>query len=264
MAFYYLCILIFGMIVGSFLNICIYRIPKGKSIVTPPSHCTKCGKRLKALDLIPVFSFLFLKGRCRYCEARIPVRYLFVESTTAVVFLLIFYRYGLTIEFLAMAYLMSILIIVFFIDIKHRIIPNELVVAGLIGAVPIIAYNIFKPVKIYEDDRWWSPLLGILPGCGFLFLIAVIGFIIYKTDDAMGMGDVKIFAPIGIFLGWKLCIIALVISILLGGVLGLVLIIAKVKERRDTIPFGPFIVIGTFVTIMWGHSILDWYIGRLG
>ncbi|MGI6778179.1 MAG: prepilin peptidase [Acetivibrionales bacterium] len=256
----HLFVIAFGLITGSFLNVCIYRIPEGESIIKPSSHCIKCGKKLKAADLIPVFSYLLLRGKCRYCKVDISPRYVLVEIVTAAVFLLLFIKYGLSMDFIAMAYLMAILIAVFFIDLRHKIIPNELVAAGLIGSVPVIAYNIFEPLKIYSDARWWAPLLGILPGCGFLFMVASAGFLLYGSDDAMGMGDVKIFAPIGLFLGWKMCIIALLLSIITGGVSGIILVAAKVKGRRDTIPFGPFIVLGTLIAIMWGENILGWYL----
>lgn len=263
MTIYYVLVFLFGLLSGSFLNVCIYRIPEGKSIAYPPSHCTNCSTRLKALDLIPVFSFLFLRGRCRYCGTRISARYPFVELLTAIVFTVLFHRYLFSVEFFAFLFLMALLIAVFFIDIDHRIIPDELVIAGLAGGAAVILYNFFKPFGIYGDRQWWNPLLGSITGSGILFLVAVIGLIIYKSDDAMGMGDVKLFAPIGIFLGWKMCLLALFLSILAGGLSSLVLILLNKKKRKDTIPFGPFIVAGTLATILWGWDILYWYINRL-
>ena len=165
---------------------------------------------------------------------------------------------------MAAAYIMSILIAVFFIDARHKIIPNELVLAGLVGAVPLMLYNAFNPLEFYGYSKWWSPFLGMLPGTGFLFLVALAGLVIYGSDEAIGMGDVKIFAPIGIFLGWRLCTVALLVSIIAAGASGAVLLASGARKRRDTVPFGPFIVIGTFVAFMWGQKILEWYIGRLG
>lgn len=263
MSVYYIIIFVFGLLIGSFLNVCIFRIPQEKSIAFPPSHCQSCGTRLKPLDLVPVFSYLFLKGRCRYCGTGISARYPLIELLTGFIFIMLFKRFNLTFDFVLYSYLMSILIIVLFIDLDHKIIPDELVVSGLIGAAVTVVYNIFFPMPIYGSSSWWAPLLGVIPGSGFLFLIAVIGFAIYKTDDAMGMGDVKIFAPIGIFLGWKMCTIALLASILLGGIFSLFLMTVNIKKRKDTIPFGPFIVIGTFITLLWGGNILNWYISRL-
>jgi len=259
----YVEVFILGLIIGSFLNVCIYRLPLEQSIIKPPSHCINCGTRLELLDLVPVLSYIFLKGKCRHCGVKISAKYPAVELLTALLFTLLFYKYSLSIYFIAAIYITAILIAVFFIDYEHKIIPDELVIAGLVGGIILVIYNIFNPIWIYGDRNWWNPLVGMVTGSGFLFIVALIGLIIYKTDDAMGMGDVKIFAPIGIFLGWKMTILALTISIFLCGIISLSLIITRLKSRQDAIPFGPFIVIGTFVTLMWGWDILNWYIARL-
>lgn len=261
MAIAYVSIFLFGLIIGSFINVCIYRIPLGKSIVAPPSACTSCGERLTAPDLVPVLSYVFLKGRCRHCGAPISPRYPLIELLTAGIFIVLYMKYGFTIPFIAFAFLMIILISVFFIDIDHRIIPDELVIVGIIGGIALLGYNIFKPLtEVFGDGKWWTPVAGFFSGSGFLLMVALLGLLIYKTDDAMGMGDVKLMAPIGLFLGWKLCLTALFISVILAGVSSLVLILLRIKKKKDTIPFGPFIVTGTFLTIMWGWDILFWYI----
>jgi leader peptidase (prepilin peptidase) / N-methyltransferase len=259
----YLIVCAFGLVIGSFLNVCIYRLPREESVVAPPSHCTGCGTRLKTLDLVPVFSYTFLKGKCRYCGAGISVRYPLIELLTAAVFAAVFYRYSVSMEFIAAAYLMAILIAVFFIDLEHKIIPDQLVIAGLVGALLVTVYIYFKPISIFGEESWLKHLLGLLPGSGVLLLIAVIGLIIYKTDDAMGMGDVKIFAPIGLFLGWKLCLLVLMLSIVIAGVTSVVLMVTDLKKRKDTIPFGPFIVLSSFIAILWGTSIISWYINSI-
>ncbi len=260
----YIFIFIFGLVLGSFINVLVYRVPEGKSIIAPPSACPACGKRLSPLDLIPVFSWLLLRGKCRYCHASISPRYLLVEILTGAAVTGLFLRFGVSVAFIAFTYLLVLLIAVFFIDIDHRIIPNELVLAGLAGGVLLLVYNILSPGRlIYGDDQWWTPLAGILSGSGVLLLVAVIGMLVYKTDDAMGMGDVKLLAPIGMFLGWKLCLAALFFSIILAGVSSIVLIIARIKKKKDTIPFGPFIVIGTYLCIILGWDIINWYIGML-
>lgn len=257
----YIFIVIFGLFMGSFINVCIYRLPAGKSIVSPPSYCPGCGARLKPFDLIPVFGYMFLRGRCRYCRMPISPRYPAVELLTAAVYTALYAKLGLSPAFAAAGYLMTILLIVFFIDIDHRIIPDELVVAGLCGGAAVFVCNIFYPgVMIFGDGRWWTPLLGMLPGSGVLFAVAILGSIIYKTDDAMGMGDVKLMAPVGMFLGWRLCLAALFISILVAGVSSIMLMLLRIKKRKDTIPFGPFIVMGTFLTIMWGWNLLGLYL----
>jgi leader peptidase (prepilin peptidase) / N-methyltransferase len=258
--YYAVVVSLFGIIIGSFLNVCIYRLPKGESIITPPSHCGNCGRRLGVLDLIPILSYVFLRGRCRTCKAGISIRYPAVELLTGLVFLSLYLKYNLTVNFVSSAFIMAILIAVFFIDIDHRIIPDELVIAGLVGGVLLVLYNIFKPVWIYSDRAWWNPLLGILVGSGFLLLVAFAGLLIYKTDEAMGMGDVKILAPIGIFLGWRMTLISLFITIIMSGIIGIILIVFKIKDRKSTIPFGPYIVVGTFITLMWGWDLLNIYL----
>ncbi len=256
-------IFIFGLVIGSFINVLIYRIPQGKSIVSPPSACRSCGSRLALQDLIPVLSYVLLGGKCRHCAERISARYPLVELITAVIFIALFYKFGLTAPFFAFAYLMAILIAIFFIDIDHRIIPNGLVLAGLAGGFAVFVYNCIRPMpEVFADTKWWTPLAGLLPGSAFLLIVAIVGSLLYKTDDAMGMGDVKLMAPVGMFLGWRLCLIALFISVILGGVLSLLLMLTGIKKRKDTVAFGPFIVAGTFTTIMWGWDLLYWYLGR--
>lgn len=253
-------IFIFGLIIGSFLNVCIFRIPQGKSIVSTPSSCPNCGTRLKPFDLIPLFSYLFYFGKCRYCQQKISPRYFLVELVTGLVSVVLFTKYGLTVDFGAFLFLMYLLIGVFFIDLEYQIIPNELVMVGMLGGTMLFFYNLFRPVLIYSDHVWWNPLLGLVSGSGFLLSVAFIGSLLYKNEEVMGMGDVKLFAPIGLFLGWRMTLLALFISVVLGGVSSLLLIILGKATRKSTIPFGPFIVIGVFVTVMWGWDILYWYV----
>ena len=263
MAVTYGIIFIFGLIIGSFINVLIFRIPQGKSIVTPPSACINCGSRLTPQDLVPIFSFIFLRGKCRHCGTRISPRYPLVELITAGIFVVLHYKYGLSVPFFAFAFLMTILIAILFIDIDHRIIPNGLVLIAMTGGLLLFICNILYPMpEVFGDSKWWTPLAGLLPGSGFLLMVAILGSLIYKTDDAMGMGDVKLMAPIGMFLGWKLCLIALFISVVIGGVVSLLLMVTGIKKRKDTVAFGPFIVIGAFTTIIWGWDLLSWYLSR--
>jgi len=173
----------------------------------------------------------------------------------------LFVKYGLTIDFVAFLFLAYILIAVFFIDLDHQIIPNELVITGLIGGAILFVYNLFIPFQIYSDDRWWNPLLGLVSGSGLLLGVSLIGTALYKGDDVMGMGDVKLFAPIGLFLGWRMTLLALFISVVLGGMSSLMLMLLGKANRKSMIPFGPFIVSAVFITIMWGWDILNWYLG---
>ena len=264
-------IFVFGLIIGSFLNVCIWRLPREESVIGGHSHCVHCGKRIRAKDLIPLFSYLFLRGKCRDCGKRISARYALVEFITGLSFVILFLKLGLCFDLFSMMYLVSILIVVLFVDIDHRIIPDELVIAGLIGGAIVFVYNIFAgiytetlpPVLTYGNDTfWWNPILGLIIGSGSLFLVAVLGSLIYKTDDAMGGGDIKIYAPIGLFLGWKLTLVSLFFSVIIGGVIGIILLLVFKVGRKAAIPFGPFIVIGTYVTILWGWDFLIWYFGR--
>lgn len=259
----YIYVAVLGAVIGSFLNVCIYRIPQEESIVKPPSHCMACSSRLKVLDLIPVLSYLFLRGRCRYCAVKISPRYAFVEVLTAIIFILCFWKYGISIEFVASVFLLSILIAVFFTDLDHKIIPNEYVIIGLSGGTLLFLYNLFNRVSFYGDRYWYSPLLGVAVGSGFLILVAITGYLVYRSDEAMGMGDIKIMAPIGLFLGWKLSVVTLLTAVLLGGLVSIVLLLFKVVNRKDTVPFGPFIVTGAFVALLWGWDFIYWYIGMV-
>jgi len=173
---------------------------------------------------------------------------------------LLLYKYKLTVDFFAAAYLMSILIAIFFIDLEHMIIPDGLVLAGLVGGIPLVVYNLFRPIEIYGDRNWWTPLVGMLSGFVVLLFIGLVGLLIYKTDEAMGGGDIKLFAPLGLFLGWKLIIVAFLLSVFSAAIVSVILIITKVKSRKSTVPFGPFIVIGTFITYLYGWEILEWYL----
>lgn len=258
--FWFVFLFVIGLVMGSFYNVVIFRVPEGKSIIKPRSSCGSCGMVLKAADLVPVFSYLFLKGKCRYCKAPISVQYPLVELLSGLMFVVLYLKYGLTLELLFAIFLMSILLTVFFIDLKHQIIPNGLVLTGLIGGAVFFVLRFWYQDAILDGAAWYSPLLAMAVTSGFLFLVGLIGKLIYK-QDAMGMGDVKIFLPIGLFLGLKLSIMALIFSIFIGGITGLILIVTKLKERKSQIPFGPFIVAGTFLALLFGQDILTWYLG---
>jgi leader peptidase (prepilin peptidase)/N-methyltransferase len=255
-------VFLLGLIIGSFLNVLIYRIPEEISIVKPPSNCPKCNTRLKVVDLIPVFSYVFLKGKCRYCGEKVSSRYMLIEILTGAVFAVLFWRFGLSPEFMAFSFLMSILIAVFFIDLDHMIIPNGLVITGLIAGGILFLFNLKYGFDFYQDTSWWNPIVGMFSSSVLLTIIALVGSIIYKSE-AMGGGDLKIFLPIGIFLGWKMALIALFIAVIISGIPSMVLVIIKKANRKTTIPFGPFIVVGTFVTILFGWDILRWYLATL-
>lgn len=252
-------IFILGLVIGCFLTVCISRIPLGQSIIKPPSHCTNCGTRLRPLDLVPVFSYLFLRGRCRYCGTKVSARYPIVELVTAVSFLLLFNRFSISVEFFASAFLTSILICVIYIDWEYKIIPNGIVLISLIGGAVLFFYNIFNPVEFYGDRNIFNPLIGMIVGSGTLLLVAVFGAIAFKTSDAMGMGDIKLLAPIGLFLGWRLTVVSLFISIILAGLASIFLLVINKINRRSTLAFGPFIAVGSFIALVYGWKIIELY-----
>ena len=254
-------ILIFGLVIGCFLNVCIYRIPTKQSIISPPSHCTSCGTRLRPLDLVPVFSYIFLRGRCRYCGERVSARYPMVEGLTAAVFVILYFRFSFSVEFMAAILFSSILICVAFIDFDLKIIPNGLVIAGLLNGAVLFIYNLFYPISMYGDRVWYNPLIGMTSGAGFLLLVAVIGSIVYKSEDAIGMGDVKLLAAVGLFLGWRLTIVALLLAVILAAITSLVLMIFKKLNIKSTVPFGPFIALGAFIAMVYGLNIIEFYLG---
>lgn len=253
---------LFGLLFGSFFNVCIYRIPEGKSIVSPPSACPSCGHRLGFLDLFPVLSWVFLGGKCRYCRVPISPRYALVELLTGCVWLLTYLRHGLTVETLGLIALFSLLLIAFFIDLDHMIIPDEIVIAGLVVGAAIFVYNLFEPFGTFGSRAWYAPLIGMVSASGVLFVIAVIGLLIYKDDGAMGMGDVKIFLPIGLILGWKLALLSLLGAVLIGGLAGAILLLFRLKDRKSAIPFGPFIITSTIVFGLYGDQIIGWYLRK--
>jgi leader peptidase (prepilin peptidase)/N-methyltransferase len=272
---------ILGLLIGSFLNVLIYRIPKQESIVFPGSHCMSCGRNLRWFELIPVFSWIFLRGRCKGCKVRISPRYALVELLTAVLFVLTFLVYGLHPVLPMYLAFIAVLIAVFFIDLDHMIIPNGLVIAGIVLAAGVFVLNIFLSVPIYEYGAWWTPFLGLLPGSVALFLIGSIASLIYtlankraakkktpvkdaesevESVEAIGFGDIKILIPIGLILGWKYCLFAMLIAVITAGLTGVILLTAKIRKRRDEIPFGPFIVLGTIIALLFGQPILSAYL----
>lgn len=246
-----LLIIILGLLIGSFLNVCIYRIPRGESIIYPGSRCTLCGTKLKPLELVPVFSFVFLKGRCQHCGQPISWRYPAVELLTVLLIWLVYRRYGIGLAAIYYALLTCILIVAAFIDMEHQIIPDGLV---LIGCVAGLAFNLMGIGINFLDG-----LYGLIIGAGSLLLVAVFSLFVFRKEG-IGGGDIKFMATIGLYLGWRLTVFALILSVYIGGVVSLLLLTFKIKRRGDYIPYGPFIAIGSFIAMLYGESIINWYI----
>jgi leader peptidase (prepilin peptidase)/N-methyltransferase len=236
-----------GLIIGSFLNVCIYRIPKGESIAYPPSHCTSCGNRIKPYDLIPVVSWIFLKGRCRYCGEKIYVRYTRIELLTGILFVFIYLKYGFTMECLKFLILASFLIVIGMIDFDTTDVYAKTTWTG------IIIGGIFLLIKVYMNLPVKTFIYGAFLGGGLISLIIVI-------TKGMGWGDAEICLLGGLFLGLKLTVLMMGISFVLGGVIGVILILTGKKNRKDYIPFGPFIAVAVVFTSLFGSSIIKLYI----
>lgn len=235
--------LLLGVLIGSFLNVCIYRIPKKQSIAYPPSHCPKCDESLKPVDLLPVISYFLNKGKCRYCGEKISPQYPIVELLNGIIYFILFFKFGLSITFIKYAILTSLLIVISFIDYKLKIISDELIIFGLVIGV---VFNILN-----FSSGFVNGILGLLIGGGIFFIIALLG--------PMGGGDIKLLGVLGFWLGWKNILLITLLSFVIGAIVSVVLVILGVKNRKDTIPFGPFIAIATFISIVFGSQVLTWY-----
>lgn len=245
---------IFGLIIGSFLNVCIYRIPREESISFPPSHCTNCNKKIKWYDLIPVISFMFLKGKCRNCGSKISIRYPLIETLNGILYLILYLQFGITLKALSFMFLVSLLIVVSLIDIDTTDVYFKTSLTGYVGVTLFIAVSYFTGT----DKNFFNNIYGALLGGGFILLIYLL-----SRGRGMGLGDAEICAYCGAFLGLKLTVVMLFFSVVLGGIIGVLLILFKIKSRKDYIPFGPYIALGTLVAIFFGNSIISWYLGGL-
>lgn len=245
-------IFILGLIVGSFSNVCIFRIPRNESIIYPASHCPKCRSNISPKDNIPLLSYILLKGRCRNCKNKISIQYPIVELLTGLIYLIIYLIYSLSIQSLIYIILSSALVIIAFIDLNEQIVPD---VISLPGIVIGFILSFFVPYISFANSA-----LGVVVGGGIILIIGLAGSVIFKKE-AMGGGDVKLAAMIGAFLGWRYIIISLFLGFFLGALAGIVLVLSKIKSREDVVPFGPFIVLGSLITLFWGEQIISWYIG---
>ena len=251
----------FGAVIGSFLNVCIYRIPRNISIVAPRSACPACGKTLTAVELIPLISYVFLRGKCASCRARIPPRYALAELLCGALWVALLWKLTFSFEFICYALLCSIFLAIFFIDLEWMRIPNVLVICAIIPAVALyIRYALFltPPERfrsIYNSVGGAEPLLGLIPGAVFL-IIYIVTALFRGGEGAIGMGDIKLLIPMGVALGLRQNLLAVFIAIMLGGLTGAALIISGKKTRKDPIPFGPFLIAGAYAAIFIPVSII--------
>ena len=248
-----LLVFLIGLAVGSFLNVCTYRLPRKESLLYPPSHCPLCGKLIKWYDNIPLVSFLILKGKCRSCTSPILWRYPLVEGITGALFLFSFISHrpfssALFILLLRDLVFIVFLIPIFFIDLEKQIIPNTL-------SYPLIILGL--PFALVSGS-FLSSLMGVGLGAGLFLVIRIVAFFFLK-QESMGAGDVKLAAGIGSFLGWSQALLSFFLSFLLGAIISVFLLAFHIKRRRDRIPFAPFLVLASFISLYFGSELLRLY-----
>ena len=238
-----------GLAVGSFLNVCMYRLPRGESVVTPPSRCPSCGHRLRWFDNVPVLGWLVLRGRCRSCRTAISPMYPLVEVATAGFFLLQLWQVGWAPLLAVRLLFVSAMIVLFVIDLQHRILPNVITLPGIV--VGLVACLFFEP-------GWRSSLIGVAAGGGVLWAIGEAYFRI-RGEEGMGFGDVKMLAMIGAFLGWQLMLVTLLLASLAGSIIGGTMIAIDRGNMKYALPLGSFLALGAIVATHLGYPLIEWY-----
>jgi leader peptidase (prepilin peptidase) / N-methyltransferase len=237
---------ILGLLIGSFLNVVGLRVPLGKSIVKPRSACTTCKRTLTAIDLIPVISFAIFGGKCKSCGEKISIVYPTIELLTGLLYAYAAYSIGITWELLAALLLISLGMVIIVTDISYMLIPNKIL---LFFAIVIIPIRILTPL-----DPWWDAIVGALVGFFLLYFVAVI------SKGGMGGGDVKLFAVLGIFLGLKGILLTFFLSTFIGAIFGILGLISGKIKRKQAIPFGPYIIVASFIVYFFGEQMMMWYI----
>ena len=243
----------FGAIVGSFLNVCIYRLPIGKSVAWPASGCPHCRRLLSWYENVPVLSYLVLGGRCRTCHEAIGLRYPAIEALTAVMFALAWWEYGPGPLLAARLIFGCALIVLFAIDLEHQLLPNAITLPGI---------GVGFAFSLFTEPGWSASLIGILVGGGVLYGVAEAYYRV-RHEEGLGMGDVKMLAMVGAFIGWKLALLTLMMASLSGTVIGLILIALHKGSLKYALPFGTFLALGAAAAATVGPAILDWYLSLL-
>jgi leader peptidase (prepilin peptidase)/N-methyltransferase len=241
-----------GAIVGSFLNVCIYRLPRGHSIVWPPSACPSCRRHLSWFENVPILGYVLLRGRCRTCRAPIGIRYPAVEVTTALLFAAGWWHYGPGVLLASRLVFGCGLIVLFAIDLEHHLLPNAITLPGI-----AVGFGF----SLVTEPGWLPSLIGILVGGGILYAIAEAYFRI-RREEGLGMGDVKMLAMIGAFLGWQLTLVTLMMASFAGSAIGMLLIAAGRGDMKYALPFGTFLAMGAALAATVGHPLLEWYLGQ--
>jgi leader peptidase (prepilin peptidase) / N-methyltransferase len=241
---------LFGAIIGSFLNVCIYRLPRGRSVVWPASACPGCERQLAWYENIPVIAYLALGGRCRTCGIPISPRYPIVEATTGVLFAAAFWYYGPSALLVSRLVLVCALIVLFAIDLEHHLLPNVITLPGIAVGFAF---------SLLTEPGWISSVIGILLGGGVLYTIAEVYYRV-RHEEGLGMGDVKMLAMVGAFLGWKLTLVTLMLASFSGSIVGLALIVSRRGSLKYALPFGTFLAMGAALAATIGPGVLDWYL----
>ncbi len=266
----HLFVVLFGLVIGSFLNVCIHRIPRGQSVVSPRSRCPQCNHAIRAWENIPLISYAILRGRCSKCRARISWVYPLVEALTAGAFYLLFLKYGFSSPFWLNAVFFSLLIALTFIDLYHRILPDVLTLGGTVVGfllVPLQSSEFFaKPTTSLLVDtitsRYFESFLGIALGGGLLWVAARL-YLAVKKVEGMGLGDVKMMMTIGAFLGWRFAWLTVFVGSFVGAVIGLLFIYLSGRDKRYELPFGSFLGIAAVIATLWGGNLIAWYASLL-
>lgn len=241
---------VFGLLVGSFLNVCIYRLPRGESILWPGSRCPQCANALRWYHNVPVISWVWLRGRCAYCQTPIAARYPLVELATALIWALIVWQTPVGWLLVSRLVLATALIVLFMIDLEHQILPNVITLPG-------IALGLALSVVTPPGPR--DAIIGAFVGGGILYAIAAAYYLL-RREEGMGMGDVKMLAMVGAFLGWRAVLLTLVLASFAGAVVGLVVMAVQREGMRYALPFGTFLALGTLIAMLAGESLLAWYL----
>lgn len=250
-------IFILGLSVGSFLNVVIYRIPRDLSIVYPPSSCPNCKSRINWYDNIPLISYIFLRGKCRFCNASIPIKYPVVELLTGIFSVLTYLKFGFDLEFLFYFYFVCSMIALSFIDLEFKIIPDQINFAGVFVG---LLFAVTEAIKTTSFQPIISAIIGAIVGAGFLYTIAYL-YLRYRGIEGLGMGDVKLLAFVGTYTGWFGSLFTIFFGSLVGAVIGILFIKFSNRDYRYEIPFGPFLALGALIYIFFGEFIENIYFG---
>ena len=250
--FFYAVLGVFGLVLGSFFNVCIHRLPREESVIWPGSHCPACRHPLALADNLPLVSFLLLKGSCRYCHQPISWRYPLIELLTGVLLVFLGWRFGLSWALVQGIVLSGALLVISFIDLEYQIIPDVISLPGM-----AIGFGLSWFTGL---PGWKSSLIGFLVGGGVLYLLAA-GYAWFTKREGLGGGDIKLLAMIGAFTGWLGVLVTILVGSLVGTLVGLALMLFWKKKRTFALPFGPFLSLGALIYLFWGYRLVLWYLG---